>query len=71
MVVNKWITGIHLNQYDTDREDGVLLGFDADLGEMYSWRGKLVALPDMLRQANEELNVLIGHQLAIKNVLRQ
>lgn len=29
MKVNTWITGIHLNNYETDKPDGTRLGFNA------------------------------------------
>ncbi len=45
--VNNWISGIYLDQYKTDRPDGTLLGFDADFGYMYAYKGKLVSESDL------------------------
>lgn len=43
MKVTGWISGIHLNQYETDLPNGTLCGFDADLGEMVAYNGKLIS----------------------------
>lgn len=42
MKVTNWITGIYLDQYETDLPNGTLCGFDADLGEMVAYNGKLI-----------------------------
>lgn len=53
MKTNGWITGIHLDQYETDSPNGTLIGFDADLGEMKASNGKLISSFDYENQAKQ------------------
>lgn len=49
-----WISGINLNGVDTDAEDGMIAGWDADIGEMVALGGKLMPVSEYKQQTGKE-----------------
>ena len=45
--VHKYVTGIHLSSYVTDLPNGTIYGWDADMGEMVAYKGKVISVEDL------------------------